>query len=145
MMRKLLIITVIGILLTGIAAGQSKKVNCNRQCLEGFVNKYLDAMASHNISKAPCAKKAKFTENAKEIPIAKTMEGLWSTPTSLVDYKFYIADPQAGQVAFVSLVKEGEKPALLSMRLKIEKKKITEIESVVVRNMNLLYGTNRIS
>jgi hypothetical protein len=136
MMRKLFAIAGMGIFLTGIAAGQSKKIQCNRQCLEGFVNKYLNAMVAHNISKAPFAIKTKFTENAKEIPFAKTMEGLWSTSTSLGDYKFYVADPWAGQVAFVGLVKEGDKPALLSMRLKIEKKKITEIESIVVRNMN---------
>jgi hypothetical protein len=77
----------------------------------------------------------KFTENAKVISLAKPTEGLWTTVTSLGDYKFYIADPQAGQVAFVGLVKEGDKPALLSMRLKIVNKKIAEVESVVIRDM----------
>jgi hypothetical protein len=134
-MRKLLTIIVMGILFAGIAVAQSKKVKCDRQCLEGFANKYLTAMVAHKASKAPFAKNVKYTENAKVLPLTKPAEGLWVTVTSLGDYKFYIADPQAGQVAFVGLVKEGDKPALLSMRLRIENKKITEVESVVVRNM----------
>jgi hypothetical protein len=135
-MRKLLIVVVMGMLFSGLAAAQGKKADCNRKCLEGFVNQYLAALVAHNTSKAPFAKNLKFTENAKIISLAGKAEGLWSTATSLGDYKLYVADPQAGQVAFVGLVKEGDKTALLSMRLKIEKKKITEAESVVVRNMN---------
>ena len=93
-------------------------------------------MVAHDASKAPFAANVKFTENAKVLPLAKPVEGLWVTATSLDSYKFYVADPKAGQIAFVGLVKEGDKPALLSMRLKIENKKITEVESIVVRNMN---------
>jgi hypothetical protein len=104
--------------------------------LEGFVDQYLDAMAAHDASKAPFAETVKYTENAQMIPVANAKEGLWATLTGLGDYRLCIADPQAGQVAFVGLVKEGEKPALLSMRLRIENQKITEVESVVVRNMN---------
>jgi hypothetical protein len=134
-MRKLFAIVVMGILFMGMAAAQTKNVQCDRQCLEGFVNQYLAAMAAHDASKAPFAAKVKYTENAKVLPLAKPTEGLWVTATSLGDYKFYVADPKAGQIAFVGLVKENDKPALLSMRLRIENKKITEIESVVVRNM----------
>jgi hypothetical protein len=93
-------------------------------------------MAAHDVSKAPFAQNARFTENAKEISLAKPTEGLWAASITLGDYKFHIADPQAGQAAFVGLVKEAGKPALLSMRIKVEGQKITEIESVVVRDMN---------
>jgi hypothetical protein len=134
-MRKLLIISVMGFLFAAIAVGQAAG-QCNRQCLEGFVNQYLDAMVAHDVSKAPFAANARYTENAKDISLAKPMEGLWAASTSLSDYKLYIADPQQGQVAFVGLVKEGGKPAILSMRLRIENRKITEVESIVVRNMS---------
>jgi hypothetical protein len=136
MMRQFFAIAATGLLLAGIAAGQSKNVPCNRQCLEGFVNQYLEAMVARDVSKAQFAENARFTENAKEINLAKPTEGLWASSTTLVNYKFSIADPQAGQVAFVGLVKEAGKPALLSLRLRIENQRITEIESVVVRNMN---------
>jgi hypothetical protein len=93
-------------------------------------------MGAHDASKAPFAANVKVTENAKLLSVAKPTEGLWITATSLENYKFYVADPKAGQIAFVGLVKENDKTALLSMRLKIENKKISEVESVVVRDMN---------
>jgi hypothetical protein len=136
MMHRLFAIAATGMALIGMAAGQGKDAPCGRQCLEGFVNQYLEAMVAHDISKAQFAGHARFTENAQEIALGKPTEGLWASSTTLGDYKFYIADPQAGQVAFVGLVREGSKPALLSLRLRIENRKITEIESVVVRNMN---------
>jgi hypothetical protein len=140
-MRRISTVILMGILFLGIGACNAAKVEqaseqCDRQCLEGFVNQYLDAMVAHDASKAPFSDTVKFTENAQTLPVANAQEGLWATVTDLGDYKFYVADPQAGQVAFVGLAKEGEKTALLSMRLKIESKKIAEVESVVVRNMN---------
>jgi hypothetical protein len=135
-MRKLLAVLAMGIFFIGIAAAQKKAAPCDRQCLEGFVNQYLVAMVAHDASKAPFAGNVKFTENAKILSLSKPVEGLWVTATDLDPYKFYVADPKAGQVAFVGLVKENDKTALLSMRLKIENKKIAEVESVVVRSMN---------
>ena len=58
------------------AAGQ-----CDRQCLEGLMNVYLDAMVAHDVSMAPFADNARFTENAKEIFPMKTPEGLWADAT----------------------------------------------------------------
>jgi hypothetical protein len=134
-MRKLWIRAVTAFLFVGITACQSPG-QCDRQCLEGFVNQYLDAMVAHDVSKAAFAANARYTENAKDISIARPAEGLWAASTSLGDYRLYVADPQQGQVAFVGLVKEGGKPAILSMRLRIENQKITEVESIVVRNMS---------
>ena len=140
-MKKSLAKFVLAVLVAGITAcqganGQSRSGQCDRKCLEGFVNRYLDAMVAHDASKAPLAGNVKFTENAKVLSLAKPTEGLWVTSSSLSNYKFYIADPQAGQVAFVGLVKEGQKNVLLSMRLKVEKGQITEAESIVVRTLN---------
>jgi len=135
-MRKLVIIALMGLLFAGIAAAQAENAQCDRQCLEGFVNQYLAALVAHDAAKAPFAAKIKFTENAKVLPFPKPTEGLWTKTTSLGDYKYYVADPQAGQVAYVGILKEETKPVLLSMRLKIENKKITEVESIIVRDMN---------
>ncbi len=109
-MRKLFAVVVMGIFFIGIAAAQSTYAQCDRQCLEGFVNEYLTAMVAHDASKAPFATNVKFTENAKLLPLGKTMEGLWFTATNLDDYKFYVADPTTGQIAFVGLVKRAKNP-----------------------------------
>jgi len=139
-MRKIILFLAAAILFAGIigckkAEEAKTSATCDRQCLEGFVNQYLEAMVARDASRAPFSENAKFTENAKVISLAQPAEGLWAATTSLQDYKFYVADPQAGQVAFVGLVQENGKPALLSMRLKIENQKISEIESIVVRDM----------
>jgi hypothetical protein len=134
-MRKFLGVAVLTIFLIGSASGQNK-ASCNRQCLEGFANQYLTAMAARDVSKAPIAQNARYTENAAQIVLAKPNEGLWARNTALTDYRLYVADPQAGQVAFVGLIREKGKPVILSARLKIENQRITEIESVVVRDIN---------
>ncbi len=133
-MRRLSAIAIILILAAGILAAQGKKpASCDRACLEGTVNQYLNAMVAHNASKAPFAKTLKFTENAVKLP---PTEGLWFTSTGLGNYKFYVSDPQEGQVGFVGIVKEHDKPVILALRLKVVNKEITEAESVVVRNVN---------
>ena len=133
-MRKFLAIIVIGIFAAGIAAAQDKKTgSCDRACLEGTVNQYLAAMVAHDASKAPMAKTLIFTENAVKLP---PTEGLWFTSTGLGDYKFYVSDPQAGQVGFVGIVKEHDKPVILALRLQVVNRQIAEAESVVVRNVN---------
>ena len=135
-----------GLLIIGITGctDQTKQDNsvqvsqCDRQCLEGFVNQYLDAMVIHDTSKAPFAENARYTENAEEISLADTSKGLWTKTTELTDYKFYIADPETGQIAFVGLIRtkgQEDKPVLLSMRLKVENNLITEAEAIVVDSM----------
>jgi len=151
-MRRLLTIVTMGIFISGITGCQDKAEQtasgpCDRQCLEGFVDQYLQAMVAQDASRAPFSENARHTENAKEISLSGPSEGIWTEATGLGDYKFYISDPKAGQVAFVGLIQASvqeendgetsvvEKPVLLSMRLKIENEQITEAESIVVRSM----------
>jgi hypothetical protein len=135
-MRKLLMVIAVWSSFAGLGTVRNGLAQCDRQCLEGFVDKYLAAMIAHDAAKAPFASNVKFTENAKNVSPFKPMEGLWATVTGLENYKLYVADSKAGQVAFVGLVKENDKTALLSMRLRIQNMKISEVESVVVRDMN---------
>lgn len=133
-MRKLSGIAVILLFATGIVAAQNKNSGaCDRTCLEGMVNQYLSAMVAHDPSKAPFAKNLKFTEDTVKLP---PTEGLWFTSTGLGDFKFYVSDIKAGQVGFVGVVKEHDKPVLLGLRLKVVNKQITEAESMVVRTLN---------
>src|ERR1700722_13555255 len=78
--------------------------SCNRACLEGFVNQYLDAMVARNPYGLPLAPQVKFTENEQAIPLG---EGVWGTATEIGKYKFYISDPQAGEVGFLGTMREN--------------------------------------
>ena len=102
----------------------------NRAYLEGMMDKYLEALVSHDPSRLPLSSNVKFTENT--IPL-KPGEALWQTASALPTYKLYVCDPQTGQVGLFALMRENDYPIILSARLKISKKAITEIETVVVR------------
>lgn len=105
--------------------------SCDRACLEGFMNQYLDAMVAHDPSHLPVTLTVKFTEDDV---VLKLGEGLWATASARGTYKEYFDDPQAGQVAFFGTMKENGHGIALALRLKIENRRISEAESVVVRN-----------
>jgi hypothetical protein len=63
----------------------------------------------------------------------KVGDGFWKTAEAVGNYKHYYADPEFGQVAFMGTMREAGAPLLLSVRLRIELGRITEIESVYFR------------
>ncbi len=116
--------------------------SCQRECLEGFVDKYLKAMADGVVDPALFAPNARFTENGVQLPLGN--EGLWATTTAPGNYKFYVPDVETQQVAFLGTVMEqatssATGPARapeavgLSLRLRIVGGKITEIEQIAAR------------
>ena len=106
---------------------------CDRACLEGIADQYLAAMVAHDASQAPFAEDFIFTENTVKLP---PTEGLWFTASGLGGFHFYACDLQEGQVAWTGIAKEHDKPVLLSVRLKVADRLITEAESIVVRDVN---------
>jgi len=116
--------------------------SCQRECLEGFVDKYLQAMADGKVDPALFAPTARFTENGVQLPLGN--EGLWATTTAPGNYKFYVPDIETQQVAFLGTVMEQAtssatgparppEPVGLSLRLRIVDGKITEIEQIAAR------------
>jgi hypothetical protein len=113
--------------------GQTAKplASCDRACLEGFVNQYLDAMIARNPYSLPLGPKVKFTENEQVISLG---EGIWGTANGLGTYKLYVADTQAGQVGFLGTLRENDTPVAFALRLKIDHRLIREVETIVVRD-----------
>jgi hypothetical protein len=113
---------------------------CNRACLEGFVDRYMDAMEKNEVSDALFARSVKFTENGVQLPLGG--EGLWYGMNGKGNYRFYVPDVETGQVAFIGTVKEQGRTAGSStlvglvLRLKIVNNKITEVEQLAVRPDN---------
>lgn len=110
------------------AADQPSK-HCDRACLQGFVDSYLDAMAKHDPSSLPVAPAVKFTENGKAIKLG---EGFWKT-AGRSTYRLYALDPAAGDAAAQAVVAENGDLDTFFVRLKIKDKKITEAETLVCR------------
>src|SRR5262249_31943232 len=103
---------------------------CDRACLNGLVDQYLDAVVAHEPSRLPATTFVKFTEDGQHLTLG---DGLWRTATGKGTYKFYIDDPDAGQVGFVGTMREAGQPVILALRLKIENQKISEIETILGR------------
>ena len=104
---------------------------CDRACLEGFVNLYLEALVAKDPSRLPLTPHARYTENGIELKLG---DGMWGPRIALGDYKFYFADPQAGQVGFFGSLKEHGHPAELGLRLKVVNRRISEIEAFIIRS-----------
>jgi hypothetical protein len=103
---------------------------CDRNCLIGVSEAYLAAMVAHDPSKAPVAATARFTENTK---VTKLGEGsAWTNVTGVQNYKLYVADPGAGQIALYTVLSGKERDAIYTLRMKVQNRLLTEIESVYV-------------
>ena len=113
--------------------------SCNRACLEGFVDRYLDAVTAHQPSMVPLAVGVRFTEDGQELTIG---DGLWRTMRAKGQYRLFVTDVPAGQVAFFGSIAEEHRdpgqstPALIALRLKVRNLQITEIEQLVIRDEN---------
>jgi len=114
----------------------STSYDCDRACLDSMVDQYLASLVSHDPSKAPLARNVKFTENGQEL---KAGDGLWETASGLPTYKVYADDPEAGEVLFMGVLPENGAPTILAARLKVELKRITEIETEVARKQDVSF------
>lgn len=136
MRTKLLIAVTASLVAAGALGGCSRfggSDACDRACLEGFIDQYLTALANHDPSSLPVVASVKFVENDQRLQIG---EGTWHTVTGLGTYRHYFADPETGNVAAITVVEESGAKIIYDLRLKIEHKKITEIEALPIRDPN---------
>ena len=115
------------------AADTSGSENCDRACLQGFVDSYLDALAKHDPSKLPVAPAVKFTENGKELKLG---EGFWKTAGAST-YRLYALDPESGNAAAQAVVEENGGLDTFFVRLKLKDK-----ENYRSRDVGLPQGTS---
>ena len=87
-------------------------------------------LVARNAFGLPLAQKVKFSENDQLLDLG---DGLWNVTTDIGTYKLYVSDPQSGQVGFFGTVRENGRPTALAIRLKIDNRKISEIETLVFR------------
>ncbi len=107
--------------------------DCDRKCLYGFVDQYLNALMAKDPSRLPWAKIVKFTENNVALQVG---DGLWGTISGLGPEDLRAADPANGQVAYYGVVEENGAAGYLALRLRIADRKIAEVETIIDRNGN---------
>jgi hypothetical protein len=120
-----------GLLLIAGRLASAADAPCDRACLKGFVDQYLAALVAHDPSKLPVTATARYTENGQTLKLG---DGMWGPVIAMGTYKLYFADPKAGQTGFFGNLEEHGHPAILGLRLKIENRKISEMETIVIRS-----------
>jgi hypothetical protein len=134
MKRGLLAIIILMAGMTGSAFAQSP---CDRACLQGFVDQYLKAIVAHDPSRLPLATNARYTENGQAL---KMNDGMWRVATAVGDRNIYFADPQSGQVGWRGIIEENGHKQIVMLRLKIENRKISEMEAIICREGGALHN-----
>lgn len=116
---------------------------CQRECLEGYVERYLQAMANGEVSDDLFARTVRFTENGVEMPLGN--EGLWATTVARGNYRLIVSDVETQQVAgLVTVMEQASSSATgpqrepeavgISLRLKIDETgRISEVEQIAAR------------
>ena len=96
-----------------------------------LVDQVLAAMAAHDAHRLPLAPDIRYTEDGQQLALN---DGFWGTASGQGVYKHYFLDPRTEQAAFFGVMKEdGTNNVIMAMRIKLEGRKVSEIETVFAR------------
>jgi hypothetical protein len=98
-----------------------------------IIDGYVDAIVRKNPANLPLSEETWFTENTARLEIGEGV--LWRTRVEPTPFVVHVADPVSGQVAVQTVLNIGAGPALTVIRLKIERRHITEIEHLFDRDV----------
>jgi hypothetical protein len=113
-----------------LALGQAYGAGCDRPCLRFALDQYLTAVVQHNPSAAPLSAGFRETENAM---VQRPGSGLWQSATALGKLQRRYLDVESGQAGYFGTIEEASGPAIVSLRLKVADRKVTEAEWVISR------------
>ena len=121
---------------TGAAAGVQGRQGagaCDRACLVGMAEQYVDALVAKVPARLPLAPGARYTENGQRLIPG---DGFWNSVSGRGTYKMHVADPVAGQVVTFMTMREAGTPIVMALRLRVANGRIGEIETILARSEN---------
>ena len=111
-------------------AGASAQEACDRACLRTMLDQYLNAVIKHDPAAAPLVVGFRQTENAINV---RPGNGVWKTVTSLGAVQRRYLDPVSGQAAYYGTVEESGGTAIVTVRVRVEGRRLTEAEWYLAR------------
>lgn len=130
-MRRWLRWTLVCAAITASGGGNaSAQGTCDRACLKTMLDQYLSAVIKHDPAAAPLVVGFRQTENAINVAPGG---GVWKTVTGLGRMQRRFLDPVTGQAAYYGIVQEGSKEAIVTARVRVENRKLTEAEWFIAR------------
>jgi len=116
--------------MAGSAAPAAAQSACDRACLRTMLDQYLTAVIKHDPAAAPLMIGFRQTENAV---VVRPGNGLWKSMTGLGPMQRRYLDAVTGQAAYFGIIKEGNAQAVVTVRIKVDDRKISEAEWIVAR------------
>lgn len=104
--------------------------SADRERLLATMDRYLDALAERQVRQLRVAPHARSTENTRPLPLGT---GLWRTIRGRRREGHYFVDALRGQVEFWGVVDENDADVIYGVRLRVEGRLITEIETLAAR------------
>src|SRR3977135_589762 len=118
--------TLIGMVVAMSGVGSaSAQAACDRACLRALLDQYLAAVIKHDPKAAQLSVGFRQTENAIN---GAPGGGVWKTGTVVGAMQRRYLDPVSGQAGYYGLIDEGGNVALVTVRLRIERRTLTEAE-----------------
>ncbi|HEY7671575.1 MAG TPA: hypothetical protein VIC71_05100 [Gammaproteobacteria bacterium] len=129
-LRILRFVMATGLLLVIGTAEVSAQPACDRACLSEMLDSYLGAVVAHDPSAARLVTGFRQTENAINVAPGR---GTWQSVTALgrVQRKYF--DEVSGQAAYFGTVEEGAETAIVTIRVRVENRMLTEAEWYIAR------------
>ena len=106
---------------------------CDRACLVHMMDLYIHALESKDRSALPLAEEVDFTENTAKLNLGDGT--LWIKPIQATSFRIDVADPQIGEIGTQTVLNVQGKPALVAIRLKVERNMITQAEQLFDANV----------
>jgi hypothetical protein len=110
--------------------GALAQAACDRDCLRSMLDRYLDAVVAHDPSKAPLVVGFRQTENAINVAPGR---GVWQSITALGNVQRRYFDAVSGQAGYYGTVKEGDETSVVTVRVRVENRELTEAEWYIAR------------
>lgn len=103
---------------------------CDRECLRSTLDRYLEAVVAHDPTKAPLVVGFRQTENAINVAPGR---GVWQSVTALGKVQRRYLDAVSGQAGYYGTVMEGNETAVVTVRVRVENRELTEAEWYIAR------------
>lgn len=113
-----------------LPAARGAATACDRACLKNTLDQYLNAVVKHDPAAAPLFVGFRQTENAV---VVRPGTGVWKSVTALGKLQRRYVDAVSEQAAYFGIVEEGSEAAIVTVRVKVEHRKITEAEWLIAR------------
>jgi hypothetical protein len=104
--------------------------DCDRACLKGALDQYLNALIQHDPVAAHLLPGFRQTENAL---VVRPGTGMWQSLTALGKLQRRYLDTVSGEAGYFGLVEEKDGPAIVTLRVKVVERQVSEAEWLIAR------------